>query len=325
MGSFNHTVYQIMKQMGFPYRSLNQTEKIGIKESAGVGFVLRIVPRPDMWITITNSTLAENTSVRFSFDDATVELMVCFQGVGEVQVSGMPYRLHPNTLFLRLMDRVQGEYHFAGGQPLVTLSIHISVSTLNHFLQGINGTISTNFHHLLGNQSLHQYQQAVDVSISQLARQMVHAPYANSTRNILMESRALELLSLSFQHFLFDHEPSNHDYSITRSDLERIHQARDVMLGRMENPPSLMELSRIVGLNDYKLKAGFKKVFGTTIFGYLREKRLEKAMLHLQNGQTSVGEAAVSVGYTNASYFAEAFRKQYGINPSELIRRPSTF
>ncbi|SHE13431.1 Adenosine deaminase [Chlamydia abortus] len=50
------------------------------------------------------------------------------------------------------------------------------------------------------------------------------------------------------------------------------------MLERMANPPSLLELSRMIGINDNKLKIGFKELYGTTVFGYLREKRLEKAL-----------------------------------------------
>ncbi|MFE6076651.1 hypothetical protein ACFVQB_19470 [Paenibacillus sp. NPDC057886] len=49
------------------------------------------------------------------------------------------------------------------------------------------------------------------------------------------------------------------------------------MQKRMEPPPSLLELSRLVGISDSKLKSGFKELFGTTVFGYLKEKRLDKA------------------------------------------------
>lgn len=76
-----------------------------------------------------------------------------------------------------------------------------------------------------------------------------------------------------------------------------------------------------MGLNDFKLKAGFKEVFGTTVFGYIREQRLEKALAYLQSGRWNVGEAAFSVGYANPCSFAKAFRERYGLNPSELLRR----
>lgn len=89
------------------------------------------------------------------------------------------------------------------------------------------------------------------------------------------------------------------------------------------DPPSFPALSRKIGLNDYKLKAGFKAMFGTTVFGYLREKRLEKALLLLQQGEMNVTETSSAVGYSNTSYFAEGFREKYGVNPSAFARRSS--
>lgn len=86
-------------------------------------------------------------------------------------------------------------------------------------------------------------------------------------------------------------------------------------------PPSLLELSRMVGLNDFKLKIGFKDHYGTTVFGYLRDMRMEHAMMLLLEGEANVTDAAARVGYANLSHFSEVFRKKYGINPSELLHR----
>ncbi|WP_249664415.1 helix-turn-helix transcriptional regulator, partial [Lysinibacillus sp. D4B1_S16] len=74
----------------------------------------------------------------------------------------------------------------------------------------------------------------------------------------------------------------------------------------------LMELSRLIGLNDFKLKKGFKEMYGTTVFGYLREKRLEQASLLLQNGTMNVMEVANAVGCSNPSHFAEVRKEKYG-------------
>jgi AraC-like DNA-binding protein len=88
----------------------------------------------------------------------------------------------------------------------------------------------------------------------------------------------------------------------------------------MESPPSIIELSRRVGLNDFKLKIGFKAIYGTTVYGLLRDERLEKARLLLEMNSMNVGEVAYSVGYSNPSHFANAFKKKFGINPGELVR-----
>ncbi|WP_349655183.1 helix-turn-helix transcriptional regulator [Paenibacillus konkukensis] len=131
----------------------------------------------------------------------------------------------------------------------------------------------------------------------------------------------MELLSSAFGRFLFDGKEEAQAAGLTKTDMAKIRQARDILLRRMTEPPKLLELARMIGMNDFKLKAGFKEMFGTTLFGYLREKRLEKAYYLLQQESMSVTEACCEVGYSNPSYFAEAFREKYGINPGAFVRR----
>jgi AraC-like DNA-binding protein len=101
-------------------------------------------------------------------------------------------------------------------------------------------------------------------------------------------------------------------------DTERLERARRLLLERMTSPPSLPELARAVGLNEFKLKAGFRLRFGASVFGYLRTERLERARRLLANRDLSVSEVAWRVGYENASKFAAAFRKRFGLPPSAL-------
>ncbi|MEH2463941.1 helix-turn-helix transcriptional regulator [Nostoc sp.] len=55
--------------------------------------------------------------------------------------------------------------------------------------------------------------------------------------------------------------------------------------------------------------------FGTTVFGYLHDYRMEQARQLLLSGQMKIEQVAQIVGYVNRSRFANAFRKKYGINP----------
>lgn len=101
-------------------------------------------------------------------------------------------------------------------------------------------------------------------------------------------------------------------------DIECLHRTKEIVSRMWREPPSLLELSRMVGLNDYKLKLGFKELFGTTVFGHIRRLRMNEARILLEQGQVNVSEAAVRVGYHNLSHFALLFRQTFGYNPSEL-------
>lgn len=109
------------------------------------------------------------------------------------------------------------------------------------------------------------------------------------------------------------------DGVLRASDIDPIHLAKEILQRRMDDPPSLLELARLAGLNDRKLKQGFRQVFGTTVFGYLHDYRLEQARQLLSTDTMSVAEVAYAVGFSNRSYFAIAFRRKFGVNPSEYL------
>ena len=105
-----------------------------------------------------------------------------------------------------------------------------------------------------------------------------------------------------------------------RIGIEKIYQAKEILLSNLENPPSLMELARQVALNDFKLKRGFRQVVGTSAFKYLHDYRLEKARQLLVSGEMNVEEVAFKVGFDSRSYFALAFRKKFGLNPKQYFQ-----
>ncbi|NJK75120.1 MAG: helix-turn-helix transcriptional regulator [Microcoleus sp. SU_5_6] len=86
-------------------------------------------------------------------------------------------------------------------------------------------------------------------------------------------------------------------------------------MSNIESPPSLLELAKKAGINDYKLKIGFREVFGTTVFGYLRNQRMEQARQLLLEQQMNVSEVAQTVGYASLSQFSTAFKHYFGITP----------
>ena len=86
-------------------------------------------------------------------------------------------------------------------------------------------------------------------------------------------------------------------------------------------PPTLLELSRLIQMNDFKMKRLFKQYYGKTIYQYVREERLEKAFSLLQDGQHNVSQTAFAVGYTNISHFSEAFHSYFGVFPHMLVNR----
>ena len=100
-----------------------------------------------------------------------------------------------------------------------------------------------------------------------------------------------------------------------QADAERLRAVAEYLKAHPEAPHSLAQLSRRFHLNEFKLKRGFKALHGTTVFGFLRERRMEAAAAQLRNPQAGVLETALAVGYSNPSHFARNFKARYGLLP----------
>lgn len=102
------------------------------------------------------------------------------------------------------------------------------------------------------------------------------------------------------------------------TNVERLRIAKAIVLAKFENPPPLRELARQVGMNEYQLKAGFKRVYGAPIYKYVHEHRMERARQLLEHPSTTVNEIAYAIGYSNSSHFIAAFKKRFGMTPKQF-------
>lgn len=142
-------------------------------------------------------------------------------------------------------------------------------------------------------------------------------------RRIYLEAKVLELLFVLLETNRAKHKPIT-TAALTEQDTQKLHIARTLIEGNIRRPFSLAELSRQSRLNDFKLKKGFKQLFGNTVFGYVAELRIQKAMEMLKLGKFSISEIADAVGYKNAHHFTAAFKKKTGLLPSELKKEKAS-
>lgn len=144
--------------------------------------------------------------------------------------------------------------------------------------------------------------------------------YENGLKRMYYLSKCVELLVL--QTDAFDKLEHNKNFAIKNSyDTECIYYAKDYLLQNITNPPSLIQLSKICGLNEFKLKKGFKEVFGQTVFGFLSDKRLELSRMDLLETMKPISEIAYELGYSSPQHFSMAFKKKFGISPNTITKK----
>ncbi len=154
----------------------------------------------------------------------------------------------------------------------------------------------------------HNMQNAVDKIFTNT--------YEGAARSLFLKSQVTELLAHFFAKVSTLEKDNN--TSIKDTEREKLYLAREILSKNMETPPSISELSRLIGLNDFKLKKNFKELFGFPVYKYLQNERLIKAHDLLSSQDVSIQEAAWSVGYESLSSFSNAFIKKYGFRPSEV-------
>src|SRR5699024_4931164 len=134
--------------------------------------------------------------------------------------------------------------------------------------------------------------------------------------SLFLEAQILNLLSQLFNQI--QRPGSSNGHSLSRSDRERIHRASEILTDRVQAPPTLAELSRLVGTNEFKLKRGFKAVFGTSPYAYHLQHKMELARSYILDTDLTIAEVAYRVGYSDPAHLTHAFRKQYNMCPSDL-------
>jgi len=143
------------------------------------------------------------------------------------------------------------------------------------------------------------------------ASQLAQCPYTGAARTLYLKSKTLELLS----HVLAEQSPRPCRTRLSSYEIECLRRARELLTASLENPPGLRQLARSVGLNETKLKTGFKALFGQTVYGYFRAYRVDVGRRRLLESAATVSEVASSVGYTNVSHFCAAFKDRHGVTP----------
>jgi AraC-like DNA-binding protein len=162
-----------------------------------------------------------------------------------------------------------------------------------------------------------QHNLILDAVMQQCISAITHYQGSEDAKRMYMYARALDLLWLQQENYLRAQQPRP-VYVKTEYDKERIVFARDYLLTHMDAPPTLIELAAIAGLNEFKLKRGFKELFNQTVFGYLADVRLEMANRAIREKKKTATRIAFELGYASLQHFSAAYKKKFGISPGQV-------
>ncbi len=138
-----------------------------------------------------------------------------------------------------------------------------------------------------------------------------------SLSKLYSKGKIFELLSLYFN--LTNDEDEKCPFLEDEDNVIKIKKAKEIIIDRMAEPPSLNELANEIGLTLKKLKDGFKQIYGETVFNFLIAYKLDFARKLLESKKHNVTEISQQIGYSTSSHFIAAFKKKFGTTPKKYL------
>jgi AraC-like DNA-binding protein len=260
----------------------------------------------------------------------------------EDEIEWIEEREHPLEYAFYLGDRHldRGRYGLWGSglapKEVVTdsnamfqLNVHLEPEVFQSFIHNSTEGFPKNLQHLVRPcDRLYYHRLGITTPVMErVLRQILLCPYQGIVKRMYLEGKVMELMALLLEEELEAQQGKTYVCDLKPEELDRIHYARHLLLQQLAQPPSMEELARQVGLNEYILRKGFQQVFGKTVFSYLHEYRLKQARELITMGEMKISEIAAQVGFASRSYFASAFRKKFGMSPKayQLSYKKSIF
>lgn len=162
------------------------------------------------------------------------------------------------------------------------------------------------------------YQSNYGYTISETLKEITHHNKTDLTKRFYLESKTLELLWLLTEQYNREKKYGYDDDEFKKIDLETIKKAKEFIHSNFNKDITLNMLAREIGTNETKLKVGFKKIYGKTFTEILRNERLNKAKILLQENQYAIKEIAIMCGYKSTSMFTVRFKERFEVSPSEF-------
>ncbi|QZE15109.1 AraC family transcriptional regulator [Halosquirtibacter laminarini] len=218
---------------------------------------------------------------------------------------------HYNFFFL---PKVKGELHYKPKYRR-TLEIIFSENYINNYFQPILNKQFKEFARKMKDREpvlLFEKSRIIPNHMKDIIEQIIRCDFPNELKEVYFISKINELIS----NFLYEAA-----HSVESEVPNEIINAKEILKKEYDNPPTILLLSRRIGINQSKLKKDFKYHFNKTIYAFITETRMQIALLLIKRNQSSIAEISHHVGYKNPQHFTVAFKKYFGYLPSEQKRR----
>ena len=313
-------LWEEAKQTVLPAFELGSFESFHLfPQSVGWGHVQVIEVSSDVYLELWNFTCCDDVQIKIPISKHPVQFTVLLSG--QLETSSGHCLSAKHTLISGSGIQQAMTIEFQKPQPFIGVNIEMSPERLASFFPGVDGQLAPELSLLVKN---NDWQTLVypksSGAMKRIVQQILHCPYQGITKRMYLQAKILELMTLQLDALLAFPDIPQPVSRLKPKTITQLYHAREILRSHLEHPPSLSELAQQVGISDRTLRRGFQELFGTTVLGYVINLRLEQAEQLLREGNRTVCEVANLVGYSQLGHFAAAFRRKFGIAPSDCLR-----
>lgn len=308
-----------------------QSAGVTLKDSLEQRLLHETKLRSGLWLSVLDVKLEEGVRFRYEKKNPFIDFGIVLAGnmrnsflgrsTAKIEVNNLPGRGG-----ISFFPESEGQVEIPAQQRMQILHIHIDPQLLHSMLEGELDIIPADFKPIVEGGTTRGYfcQGEMNPAVQALAYQILCGPLPGIPKRLFLEGKALEFISqqiawMGSQGGLLGNFQRSRPV-LSPGERDRIQAAREILVQDLASPPTLSELSQRVGLSLNKLGAGFRELFGTTVYGFLREYQMQKARLLFEEADMNVSQVAWEVGYINVSHFSTAYKKRFGIQPKSFLK-----
>ena len=273
----------------------------------------------DILINTFSNLDKESHNILFSTDINFIQFHFCLEGKMTFSFNNGSYKLdlNENNSIILFNPSTNLPIDAVLEKNTKYLSLLITIKKFH----GLFSELTDNISFLSQENSGKKYykENVITPQISTVLNQIMNEKLSENVKNLYLKGKIFELLGMYFNESN-DMNIEQCPFLADEKNVVKIKMAKEIIIKRMTDPPSLKELSSEVDISLKNLKEGFKEIYGYTVYGFLLEYKMNIASKMLSTKNYNVNEVADQIGYSTSSHFINAFKNRFGTTPNKYLK-----